>query len=636
MTSTSPLTHLHVVEAARESMRGRSFMSELFAGEPDFSLLEPPPRNQSAEDEVDALCERLRMFLEQHVDPEEIERSGEIPQSVIHGLAEIGCLGLNIPREYGGLGFSQAAYNRVLTLVASYCNILALVLSVHQSIGVSKPLLLFGNEAQKRAWLPRLAKGALTAFALTEPQVGSDPASMTTTATLSEDGAHFTIEGEKLWCTNGGRAEVLILMAKVDGAVTAFIVERSTPGIEILQRNEFMGCRGIDNVWMRLSGVRVPAQNVIGQVGKGLRVALTCLNTGRVSIAALCLGMAKLLWAPTVWWAGERETFGRKIGRHELNAQKLARMAADLFAMEALCWSAAAIVDGKESDFRVEAAAAKLFCSERLWDICDAAMQLRGGRAYEKADSLRRRGEVPVPVEQIMRDARLYLIGEGASEVLTLFIAREVWDPHLRRAGSFLKASGGEWVSEGARLAKHYALWYARRWRSWRDAAPAIAGLVPRKKEDPLQDQLDYVERTSRRLARVGLYAMARYGARLEEKQALIGRLALIGVDLYAITAAALYAQYLLAQPSLEKDRLNGATGTVRQDRVRQVWHLVEQVASDARVRIEANFRAAAHNSDEEMTALGNAVLDGAYDWIANDVMPGSWTLGKKPLRQVA
>jgi hypothetical protein len=609
------LKDVQAVEAARESMLRPSFMTGLFAGQPRFELLAPPDGVGYEHDpEFETFLGQLEAFLRGHVDADQIEREAEIPRDVLDGLAELGAFGINIPKEYGGLGCTQRQYNRVLMLVGSHCNTLALLLSAHQSIGVSKPVLHFGTEAQKREWLPRIAKGALSAFALTEPGVGSDPASMSTTATLSEDGTQYVLNGEKLWCTNGGVAELLVLMAKVDrkgrgeGAgtgMTAFIVERKTPGIEIRNRCTFMGNRGISNVWMRLNDVRVPKENVIGEVGRGLKIALTTLNTGRVSLAALCLGMAKQLYGPTIWWAGRRHTFGKPIGRHELNTHKLARMASDIYAMEAVDWSICALVDRAETDHRVEAAAAKLFNSERLWDICDAAMQVRGGRGYEKVESIRAREEPAPPVEQLMRDARLYLIGEGASEILTLFIAREVWDPHLRRAGDFLEASGVGKLAHAPQLAKFYLPYYARQWKG--DRALEKAGrLVP--EGSWAHKQLEYVERTSRKLARSGLYAMALHGARLEQRQALVARLALIGVELYVIAATAVYTERVIAP-----------------GRRAQAERLGRQVVEDAQRRIDGYFRALWDNTDDETTALGNVVLNRGYDWLSDGSVMVNW-----------
>ncbi|MGH2459993.1 MAG: acyl-CoA dehydrogenase family protein, partial [Chloroflexota bacterium] len=400
------------------------------------------------------------------------------------------------------------------------------------------------------------------------------------------------LNGEKLWCTNGTIAEVILLLAKVEGKVTAFILEMDRPGVEILHRCEFLGCRGIENGWIRFTNVRVPAENVVGEVGKGLKLALSTLNTGRISLAGLCLGMAKQAFAPTVEWSKQRQTFGKPIGYHELNTHKLARMAGDIFAMEAIDHLVAGMIDRADADYRVEAAVAKLFCSERLWEVVDAAMQIRGGRGYEKADSLQARGESPVPIEQLFRDARLYLIGEGSSEILKLFIAREVWDPHIKRATAMFESTGLAKLGETAKVGRFYASWYVKMVApSGRDhGASSLESLPPTARA-----HLAYVRETSRRLARNIFYLMVRHGTRLEPKQALVARLAEIGVDLFAITAASLYS-------------------TVRPESA----PLAAQVFDDARDRIGARFRALRENHDSATTRLGLDVLSDAYGWVLN------------------
>jgi hypothetical protein len=606
MSARALLESVREVEAAREEMREPSFMAGLFAGEPDFGLLLPFPGQDSEDRRIgDDYCARVASVLRERVDPEEIERSGTIPTSAIQALKEVGAFGMVIPPEYGGLGLSQTNYNRVLALVASHCNILALLLSVHQSIGVARPLLMFGSEEQKRRWLPRLARGAISAFGLTEPQIGSDPANMATTAARQADGSYL-VNGEKLWTTNGPIAEVMVLTAKVDGKVTAFLLELDTPGIEVLHRCDFMGCRGIENGWLRFRDVRVPAENLLGREGRGLRIALSLLNVGRVSVAAICLGMMRQILPPTIAWANERWAFGKPIGRHELNAHKLARMAADVFASEAVVWLASALEDRGGSDYRVEAAAAKLFASERLWSVVDGAMQIRGGRGYEKAWSQAARGEEPFPVEQLFRDARLYLIGEGASEILKLFIAREVWDPHLKRAAPFFAAGGAEKVQEAGRLARFYAGWYARRVVPPRDQAHPEDAL-PRF----AREQLGYVRRTSRRLARVGLRLMAWHREGLEERQGLVARLAEIGVELFVISACAGYA---MARPGAEE--------------------LAGQVFRDARRRVEDAFAGLADNDDRAVRLVGEQVLAGGFAGVlGGSLMEGPHPLAPSPAR---
>ena len=376
-------------------------------------------------------------------------------------------------------------------------------------------------------------------------------------------------------------------MAKVEGKITAFIVDMSFEGVEILQRCEFMGFRGIENAHLRFTNVKVPVENVIGEVGQGLRIALKTLNTGRISIAALCLAIARELYAPTIDWANKRVQLGDKIGKHQLNAQKLERMATELFAMEAASRLAAAYADKGDVDYRVEAACAKLFSSESLWNFICRSMELRGGRGYEKADSLRMRGETALPVEQFMRDSRMYLIGEGASEILRLFIAREVLNPHVKRALPLFMSSKKS-LSGFAKLGSYYSKWYARQWF----ANSVKSGYVSNIK---MRDQLDYIEKTSRRLARVLLRNMVREKTEFASHQLQIARFADIGVELFMMTAVASYVE-----------RYKG------EDKKR-VRELAYAFCLDARERIEENFRRIKDNHDDEITKIGRNALQGRY-----------------------
>jgi len=355
---------LELTEAAREAASETAgFASGLFMGRFPFGALHPYPLQKTEDrDQGDAFLLRLETFLKEHVDPDEIDRSGEIPQEVFDGLAKLGAFGIKVPVEYEGLGLSQTNYCRAAMLLGSYCGNLTALLSAHQSIGVPQPLILFGTEEQKRRFLPRVAKGEVSAFALTEPNVGSDPAKMETHAEPTPDGQHFVINGEKLWCTNGVKAGVIVVMAKTPpkngrNQITAFIVNMDTPGVEVVRRCHFMGLRALYNGVIRFTNVQVPRENILAAEGKGLRVALTTLNTGRLTLPAACVGLSKRCLEIVRKWSAERVQWGAAIGKHAAIAEKIARIASETFAMEAMTLYAASIVDrDKHADVRLEAA----------------------------------------------------------------------------------------------------------------------------------------------------------------------------------------------------------------------------------------------------------------------------------------
>src|SRR3954468_10751772 len=395
-----------VAEAAREtSWELPSFGKELFLGNFKLDLIYPQPKLDAARvEEGEAFIAKLRTFLEEHVDPLEIEREAKLPDHVIEGLKEIGALGIKVAKEYGGLGLSQVYYNKALMMAGVYHSSLATLLSAHQSIGLAEPLRMFGSEAQKQEWLPKVARTHVSAFLLTEPDVGSDPARLGATATPVEGG--YRLNGLKLWATNGAIADVVVVMAQVPkgdghrGGISAFILPCDTPGVTVEHRNAFMGLRGIENSVTRLEDVFVPEANLIGREGQGLKIALSTLNTGRLALPAICVGVAK--WATKVAreWGAERVQWGRPVGEHDAVAQKIAFIAASAFGLEAMLDVSSRLADDKRSDIRIEAALAKLYGSELGWKVVDELLQVRGGRGYETAASLKARGEKPVPVEQ--------------------------------------------------------------------------------------------------------------------------------------------------------------------------------------------------------------------------------------------
>ena len=595
-----------VAEAAREQeWAAPSFVKDLFLGKLRMDLIHPYP----VQDPADA--ERARPFLEQlerllrTVDSDRIDREGEIPEAVLRGLKDLGAFGIKIPREYGGLGLSQLSYMKAIELVSSIDGSITALLSAHQSIGVPQPLKMFGSEAQKKKFFPRLARGAVSAFALTEPNVGSDPAAMETSAVLSEDGQAWILNGEKLWCTNGTIAELMVVMARtpsktVNGKekkqITAFIVEASSPGVKVTHRCHFMGLKAMYNGVITFTNVRVPKENVLWGEGKGLKLALITLNTGRLTLPISAVACGKRCLEISRSWANERVQWGRKIGQHDAIAQMIGSMAANTFAMEAVAELCGALADRGESDIRLEAAIAKLYNSEAGWRIVDDTVQIRGGRGYETADSLRARGEMPAPVERIMRDFRINLIFEGSSEIMHLFIAREAVDKHLQVAGDVVMPGKalGQRLAGLVRSALFYGWWYPSRWIGWSfwPKYAEFAALAP---------HVRFVERAARRLARGVFHAMLRFGPKLELRQSVLFRLVDVGAELFAMAAVCARARRLL-----DDEPVAGA----------HAMRLADVFCRQARGRVRAKFRGLWRNEDVPTYQIAQEVLRGEHAWL--------------------
>ena len=595
-----------VAEAAREEQwASPSFVRDLFLGRLRMDLIHPYPEQDPEEvTRAKPFLDKLERFLREKVDSDRIDREGEIPDDVIQGLRELGAFGIKIPREYGGLGLSQLSYMKAIELVSSVDGSLTALLSAHQSIGVPQPLKMFGTEAQKKKYFPRLAKGAISAFALTEHGVGSDPAAMETSAVPGDDG-DWILNGEKLWCTNGTRGELLVVMARTPSKmvrgkekkqITAFIVEADWPGVEVVHRCHFMGLKALYNGVIRFTNVRVPKENVLWGEGKGLKLALITLNTGRLTLPISSVAAGKRCLEISRRWSAERVQWGRPIGQHDAIAQKIGAMAANTLAMEAVAELCGAMAERGGYDIRLEAAIAKLYNSEAAWRIIDETVQIRGGRGYETADSLRARGEAPVPVERIMRDFRINLIFEGSSEIMHLFIAREAVDKHLQVAGDVVMPgkSTPERLRGLARSAAFYGWWYPTRWLGW--------SLWPRYAEfGRLAKHVRFVERSCRRLARGVFHSMIRFGPKLELRQSVLFRLVDVGGELFAMAATCARAQALY-----QRDRDTGARAV----------HLADVFCRQARRRVRAQFNGLRRNEDVPTYKLAQEILAGEHRWL--------------------
>ncbi|MFC4108439.1 acyl-CoA dehydrogenase family protein [Micromonospora zhanjiangensis] len=609
-----------VAEAARESEWGKpSFGKELFLGRFRLDLIDPlPAADPGRAAKGEEFLGRLADYVRTEVDGARIEREAAIPDEVFQGLARLGAFGMKIDEKYGGLGLSNLDYCRALMLVGSVNPAISALLSAHQSIGVPQPLKMFGTDEQKQKFLPRLAAGEVSAFLLTEPDVGSDPARLATTAEPTADGAGYRLNGVKLWATNGTVANLLVVMARVPksegrrGGITAFVVESETEGITVERRNAFLGLRGLENSLTRFHDVFVPKENVIGGEGKGLKIALTTLNTGRLSLPAMCVGAGK--WSLNVAreWAAERVQWGRPVGEHEAVAAKLSYIAATTYGMEAMLDLSCRLADDDRNDIRIEAALVKLYASEMGWKIVDELVQIRGGRGYETADSLAARGERPAAVEQILRDMRINRIFEGSTEIMHLLIAREAVDAHLSVAGDIIDpdADLGRKARAGARAGAFYAKWLPTLTVGKGQSPSAYA------EYGPLAGHLRYVERASRKLARSTFYAMSRWQGKMERKQAFLGRVVDIGAELFAMSAVCVRAR---------AERETRPAGV----------ELADLFCRQARLRIEQLFGSLWDNTDQLDVTAAKRILAGRYAFLEDGVLTPdrdrAWVAGWEP-----
>ena len=425
------------------------FAKGLFHGHFVADWVMPYPRVPAAQQtELDKTLAEVRQFLDEHLDPVAIDRQADIPRAVIDGLGRVGVLGTTAPVEFGGRGFMQMANCQVLEEIGSRCASTSVFVNAHHSIGI-RALLLFGTHEQKQKWLPKLVTGEqLGAFALTEKEAGSDAANVQMQARPSPDGSHFILNGEKRYITNAAIAHVLTVMARTPvpdsdkTAITAFLVTPDMPGFTILEaRMPKMGIRGTATGRFALRDVKVPKENILGPPGKGLKIALTVLDFGRTTFGACCTGAAKTCLRLAVEHANTRKQFNKTLGEFHLVKKKIARIAADAYAMEAMTTITASLIDRGLEDYMIETAMLKVFTTERLWEAINEAFQIYGGSAYF----------VDLPLERMVRDARINQIGEGSNEVLTSFIAlvgmrgpgmefKEIYDTMLKPSRGLGKA----------------------------------------------------------------------------------------------------------------------------------------------------------------------------------------------------
>jgi alkylation response protein AidB-like acyl-CoA dehydrogenase len=604
LQTISELESRKVAEASREAeWKQPSFLREMFLGNFRLDLIHPYPLPTEERPEFSAFYNAIKEFIRDQVDAVEIDATGEYPERVVDGLRKLGAFGMKIPKKYGGLGFTNVEYQKVMELFGSFDGNLSALLSAHQSIGVPQPLKLFGSAALKEKYLPRCAKGEISAFALTEAQVGSDPARLMTTCEKTPEGDAWILNGEKLWCTNGTIAKLLVVMARDPKTkkISAFVVEADQPGVKVEHRCHFMGLRALANAVISFKNVRVPAENLIGDEGKGLKIALTTLNDGRLSIPNGSVGTSKLCLEICRKWAAERVQWGRAVGKHEAIAHLIADMAATTFAMESIAKLSTEMTDRGGYDIRLEAASCKLWNSDRTWEIVDNTMQIRGGRGYETEKSLAARGEEPIGVERMMRDYRINKIFEGSSEIMHLFMAREAVDKHLQVAGAIIDPEKAIADKLGAlpSISAFYASWYPTRWLGW--------GQWPRYAEfGELAGHLRFVERNTRRLSRQIFHGMVAYQGKLQNKQAFLFRLVDVANELFAMAASVTRAQAMRDAGLADAD--NAA-------------ELADLFCRNTRRKVAKLFRDLWANDDVRKYKVALKVLDGKHAWLEQGIL---------------
>jgi len=575
------------------------FAKSLFFGAFRSSLLFPYPQLKPEErDTVERAVADVRRFAEEKIDAAAIDRQADIPPAVIAGLGELGVLGMTAPKEMGGRGFSQMGYCRIMEVIGGHCSATAVFVNAHQSIGI-RALVLFGTPEQQRRWLPDLVTGrSLAAFALTEPEAGSDAANVQTTATPTPDGSGFILNGQKRYITNGGIAKVLTVMARTPVAgssetkVTAFIVTPDMPGFKVLEeRMDKCGIRGTATGRMAFHDMFVPKENILGSLGKGLRLALTVLDFGRTTFGASCAGAAKTCIRAAVKHANERVQFKQSLGEFELIKKKIAYMAANIFAMEATTTQCAAFIDRGFDDYMLETAILKVFSTDALWQIVYDTLQIYGGQGYFTDE----------PYERMMRDARINQIGEGANEVLTSFIAlvgmRGVGE-HLQGILQAMKSPLKDWGT----------LWkFGREQISVRMTTPDVPVVSPQ-----LRDEARLLGKRVREFSLAVQTALRQHREAVLQKQYVQERIANIACDLYAASCSLSRLDFLLSPhphpspPGGEGPGVRGNNHAEGKERDVQAGHYFLKLADR---RIRQNLAALGDNDDEETTKTANLFL---------------------------
>jgi alkylation response protein AidB-like acyl-CoA dehydrogenase len=525
----------------------QSFTRGIFAGVVLDSLLFPYPRSLDDRRPEEArtvrrLIKELRALDGDLIDSAKFDEEETIPENVIRAFAEIGMLGLTIPKKYGGLELSSSAYARVFETLSAIDGSLAVMVGVHCGLG-SKAIVLHGNDAQKERYLPPLARGDfLAAYALTEPDVGSDAQNIKTTATLAKDGSHWRLNGRKIWIGNGQRAGVIATFAQTvvqrRGETvlrpTAFLIRPDMPGFRVVETVHKLGIRGSTQAELSYEALEVPTDHVLGSVGRGFNVAVHVLNAGRLTLAAGCTGATKRTLTEMTVYGEQRVQFGHPLADFEITQRKLSRIASDIYASDAMLGVLASLVDRGDNDFSLEAACAKVFASEMVWRAADDMVQLAGGRGYVK----------PYPYERMLRDSRINRIFEGANEVLRLFIALNgVQAPAeaLKEIGSALRRP-----LRNLGLLSGYATSRVK-------LRLGQTSTLDIDLHDRLKKHKEYFERHVSDLGSATDKAILRHREKIVDSQLVLERLANMAIDLFATACVIARTQSLIDDRGVEE-----------------------------------------------------------------------------------
>jgi len=566
-------------------MPEQSFMKSLFHGVIAEELISPWPQPEGAErDTIERLVGAVHRFGER-VDSAAIDRERRIPAEDLRTLRELGVFGVTVPREHGGLGLGRAAAARIVQELSGIDSSIALTVAAHQSIGLDG-LLLFGTETQKRKYLPRLASGEwLGAFALTEPSAGSDAAAIQTRAERAADGEGWILDGSKQWITNGDVAEVFTMFARTSPAdegvkprLTAFVVERGH-GVVSAEKSHTLGVRGAAPTPVSLRGARVPAGNVLGEVGRGFKVATQVLDGGRVALAAQCVGLCKRLIAMSVARCSERRAFGRAIGQFGLIKDKIARMMVETFALESTLYATAGLVDGRIADWSIESAICKILGSETVWRVANEAVQIAAGAGY-MADQ---------PWERLLRDARVHLVFEGTNETLRCFVALAGMQGPGTELADVVRAMREP--IKGFGLLSDFAL---------RKARSALSRERLHRVHPLLNKETVLFEEATVELARNVEKVLRKHGKEIAEMQYTQRRVADLAIDLFALAAC--------------MSRTSRAIERKGEDGARREIELTTAFAGYASERMTANIRGFDRNEDELLKGIASRTYaDGGY-----------------------